>query len=220
MGDDEGSLLTGAPTKLVVVDCPQEVSDMVTGMNNGLNKPNHDGIIVGEFMPEYLGVLKGQWQHFLTFLVALTKLPTNTTNKWIICWQSAFLTPRFAKLYKQFFKRELLDFVFIESYWPWKSRFMLWIFFKINYLIAKRYGIHDRIVYGLGINQGEGDWIHGPDVWSKYFKWANDERTLRAQLGYIKKHCPGIAGIAFYNPKVNDDYWVVFDNITYEYFPD
>lgn len=161
-----------------------------------------DGIIIDENLPFR--------KKFIDFSLSigqiLSDLKSRYKDKVIAIYHSVLLTPKFAKAYKN------LDLIFIESYWSWKSNFMLWLFFKINWHIAKKWGVLDKIVYLLGINQNPLKFnIFKPITWWNSIPWTNDENTLNKQLNYIKEKCPDTAGIGFYVTSSTQEYMEVVD---------
>ena len=114
----------------------------------------------------------------------------------LFMWHVMFLRRKVA----DFYRISGTDYILIEAYWPWKWRTLLWLFFRLSWNVAHKAGILDRVLFVLGINDNEQQRkkaIKEGDLWH-LLRWANDERTMRAQLEYIKKRCPGMAGIGFF----------------------
>lgn len=114
---------------------------------------------------------------------------------YIILWNSALLTSKAAK-----FVRDYVDMVFLETYWSWKSKIMMWLFFKVfNYRNLKKYDIVDKAMFVLGINDNKEKRREDfpGDLWGS-IPWANDPYTLVTQMFYIKEKCQGTQGIGFF----------------------
>ena len=114
----------------------------------------------------------------------------------LFMWHIIFLRRKMA----DFYRISKTDYILIEAYWPWKWRAFLWLFFRLNWRVARKAGILNRTLFVLGINDNEQrrlESIRKGDPWH-LLRWANDERTMRAQLEYIQRRCPGMAGIGFF----------------------
>ncbi len=153
-----------------------------------------EGIIVDENVDLWTPSFR---KYSLATVQALSML-NKPKGKTVSIFHSARLSMKLAKAYKE----PKIDYIVIESYWPWKSQFMMWLFFKGNYRRAKRAGILNKIVFLLGINQNQPK-IKG-DAWSN-IPWANDVYTLFSQIGYVKTKMPGIAGIGFFEENCTNE---------------
>jgi hypothetical protein len=159
---------------------------------------------------EYVFLFRNNMKTLRTAVAAAKRINPDLQ---IIMWNNTWVTPKAAKFF-----REYIDMIFIESYWPWKSRPMLWLFFKTNYHVVRKHGLLNRTVFILGINDDrekrkeslrDGDW------WA-YLPWANDEKTLRKQITYVRDRCPGTQGIGFFVKKSSDDIVYTADRLAGE----
>ncbi len=138
-------------------------------------------------------------------------------GKKISVWHSVRLSKQLAKVYAT----DAIDYVFIESYWPWKWRPLLWLFFKHNYNVAHRAGIEHKLVFGLGINQNHPKFrLKDVSNWWSEIPWCNDKKTLVRQLRYIKEKCLNIAGLGFFVLDASDSFMRTADEITFQLFGD
>lgn len=142
----------------------------------------------------------------------------NKNNKKIIIWHSVHISKDLAKLYKN----DNIDYIFVESYWPWKCRLLLWLFFKLNWHTCKKYDILNKLVYILGINQlNRPKFIDALKTWNLWvwLPWCNNEKTLNKQLTYIKNKCKNIAGIGYFITSITPEFLKIVDETTLKYFP-
>lgn len=173
---------------------------------NKLSQDDENAIIIDE----YTDFIKQS--RMKIFREALKKAREINPNMFHALWNIVFVTGRFAK-----FCKENVDLLLIESYWPWKCRPLLWLFFKINWYICKKHGILDKTIFCLGINDSK-EYRKSNDLWTR-LPWANDEKTMRAQLGYIQKKCPGTAGIGWFVASESSIETVqLADKLSKEYF--
>jgi len=103
-------------------------------------------------------------------------------------WHSIYLWFKSAKVYN-----ESVDLVMIEMYSSAKSSIWLWLRLMPSYFVAKMTGVWDKTIFALKID----------DTVKRTFKYkwiagVPDEKTLEKQMRFIKKHCPDMAGIGFY----------------------
>jgi hypothetical protein len=143
-------------------------------------------IIINEYVPYMI---------FRTKYIreAIKECKKRDPNLYIAVWHNAFISPFMASFYRKY-----VDLVLFEAYWPWKSRFMLWLFFKLNYLFCRSF--KNRILFALGINDNKErrrNSIKSGDYWH-IIPWANDEKTQKIQAEYIMKECPGTSGLGFF----------------------
>lgn len=184
---------------------------------NTVMKKSGDDILVDEINP-YQGKLRDFGIETIDVTIGwkrLTKYP-----KKLAFWHVTILTPKFCKRYQS----NMVDYVFLEEYWPFKNRLLLWLIFKFNYLMAHHYNIAHKLVFGLGVNQNplKRDFkLSKINQWISMIHWCDDEETLRAQIGSIKRNCKDIGGIGFFiTREVVPEYLRLFDKVALEEFPD
>lgn len=171
---------------------------------------NTDGVLLDELIP-----IRKAFINFSLQCIETLQAIKSTTNKIIAVWHSFWITKTFAKVYQ----KTNIDYILLESYWPWKSRFMLWLFFKLNYSKAKKYGFVNKLIISLGVNQNHPKFnLKDPSSWWSSIPWCNYEKTLDKQLSYIKEKCPGIAGIGYFIASISDDFLKTVDAETVKYF--
>jgi hypothetical protein len=132
--------------------------------------------------------------------LAIGALRIKDPKKTIVIWHNGIVGPRMAKWYEKH-----VDYVFIESYWPWKANWLLWFFFRLSWIFGKN--IRHKFVHVLGINdnkEARKASVAKGDLWHM-FKWANDEKTMRKQLTYIHDKCYHESGIGFFVHRDSSD---------------
>ena len=146
----------------------------------------------------------------------LCPLPASPPTNKLAIWHSVRLSSVMADAYGVGW----VNYVFIESYWPWKSNFMLSLFFKRNYKKAFKAKIAHKIVFALGINQNRPRFrLFSPMTWWNSLPWANDFETISAQLRYIENNCPNIAGVAFFVASSSESFLRLVDKEANDLFP-
>ncbi len=195
----------------ISIGAKPDVAAMTTTFQNQINLQNN-GILINE-CNDFLPSLK----KYSTGIFQAIKNITKPLGKFIAIWQVVRLTKENAELYKD----PEIDLIFIECYWRFKWQPLLWLIFKIAYNHAKKAGILNKLVISLGTNQDKPNFnILQPANWQGMMPWCNDEKTLRAQLDYLKKKCKGIAGVGMYvYNKITQPWFNTIDSVFNEYFP-
>jgi hypothetical protein len=106
----------------------------------------------------------------------------------IAVWQTKRLSGVLLKAYK-----EAADLVMVEQYVSGTSGLDR----KFAPVLARlrRAGLLRKTVFALGIN----DRVK-PEERKRQGRWANSEKELAAQVGWIRKHAPQMPGVAFFAP--------------------
>jgi hypothetical protein len=83
----------------------------------------------------------------------------------------------------------------------------LHIRYGINILLARLWGIEDKVVFGLGVAQ-TGDKIKIPALppFKKFYVYSNMIKKIKKQLRYINKWAKDFAGVAFFAPYIPNEY--------------
>jgi len=132
-------------------------------------------------------------------------------------WHSVRVSKTSLKAYR----KNLVDLVFVESYWPWKSRLMMWLFFGLNYRRAERMGIESRIVFVFGSHPGHPKFnVRDVQHWWDEIPWADDLDVLTRQCEYVSSHCRSIAGVGVFLIGSDQEWLAKIDNTLLKYFPD
>lgn len=174
----------------------------------------NDNLLVDETLP-FRKVLKKFSKQVFSTILSWKK--THQGSGKVAIWMSMLLTPTFAKLCQD----PNLDYLFLEAYWPFRSKILLWFVFRFSYLIARYYGVENKLVISLGVNQNHQLFnLHTPNNWWNQISWANNIKTVEAQLLYIKKKCKGIAGVGYFISSIYGDFLSQIDSVMFKVFPD
>ena len=185
----------------------ESIEEMIKDFQNEIDS-SKDGII----MNENIDIGRKNTNLAIASTQALTKV--NKKGKLIGIWHAARLSNKLAAQYKN----DNIDYIFLESYWPWTWNMLLWLFFKLNWYVAKKNGIISKLVYVLGVNQGHPI-VDANNLWNS-ISWTNKESILIKQLKYLRKKCPNSAGIGLYLKTITLKYQTIVDNKMFEYFLD
>ncbi len=126
---------------------------------------------------------------------------------YIAVWSAGIIDPALARAY-----HSSVNLVMIETYGPWGLH--QWERFVVRLTEARLFGIAGKCVFGIGIDDAAP-----PDTLKSWGRWSNDPRDLAAQVRWIAKHAPDMAGIGFFAAYASDRMLTVADELAHRYFP-
>lgn len=116
---------------------------------------------------------------------ALKMLQQRCPDLYVAVWHGGPLNRRYGSSYAQ-----NADLIMLETYTG--ARCALGLHFAVKLNQARRAGVAQKTVFALGINDADKRLETGGKA------WANDERTLRAQMRWIRDNAPEMPGISFF----------------------
>lgn len=124
----------------------------------------------------------------------------------VAVWHAGLLTRELALAYKK-----AADIVMLENYSG--SALVFGISAGINVSIARKYGIADKCIFALGINDNAS-----PGKRKAQGAWSNSGRKIEYRFKWIKKYAAEMPGAALFAPDASKKMLLISERLFNKYF--